>query len=152
MMRFGLRGVTLYRFYSGDVLLYVGISADPPVRFDTHRHLQPWWTEATRATLKHFATLAEALAAETKAIKAERLHHTVAGLPAEQVAPAWPLMRRAWKCARRRVRGRQHLICHLPRPLPACYLRFSPLPITRNAVSPWRDWPAEGWARLRPRT
>ena len=65
-------GCTLYRYYNAtDKLIYVGISNNPPVRAGQHRKLSWWWLEATRCTLEHFATRAEAMQAEIAAIQAE---------------------------------------------------------------------------------
>jgi predicted GIY-YIG superfamily endonuclease len=63
----------LYRFYDADgVLLYVGITADPGVRFKKHRHDKEWWTQVATIRIQKLPTRAAVLAAEKKAISDER--------------------------------------------------------------------------------
>jgi len=69
---------TLYRFFdSAGRLLYVGISGNPGRRFHQHSGEKPWWADVDRSTMEHFATRAEAEAAEVAAIKTERPLHNV---------------------------------------------------------------------------
>lgn len=64
---------TLYRFFDvGDQLLYVGITSNPVTRWDNHSRTKRNWQQAVRATLEHFGTREEALAAEAVAIRTER--------------------------------------------------------------------------------
>lgn len=68
----------LYRFFnSTDVLLYVGITVDPGARFKKHGGDKPWWGQVDRIGIEHFATRADALDAERKAIKEEKPLHNV---------------------------------------------------------------------------
>ncbi|MFB7647160.1 GntR family transcriptional regulator [Streptomyces sp. NPDC056084] len=63
----------LYRYFdANDQLLYIGISFDPDVRWEGHRGWARWADAAAERTVEWFATRSEALAAETKAIRAER--------------------------------------------------------------------------------
>lgn len=69
----GLDPHVLYRFYDEDgQLLYVGITRQLGVRWDTHARESAWVRQATRATLEHFDSKTEALVAETAAIVEER--------------------------------------------------------------------------------
>lgn len=68
---------TLYRFWNGDQLLYVGITSDPGRRWRQHHKSKLWWGDVTAATLEHFPTRAELEAAEVAAIHAERPLHNV---------------------------------------------------------------------------
>ena len=62
----------LYRFYnSSGVLLYVGVTNDPPRRFGDHRKAKEWWSEVARINLEMFAGRDELLRAEIEAIKIE---------------------------------------------------------------------------------
>lgn len=62
----------LYRLYDGDsVLLYIGMTAQLPVRIGQHVRMQPWWPEVTRKTLMVYDSWDDADAAETAAIAAE---------------------------------------------------------------------------------
>ncbi len=63
----------LYRFYAADgSLLYVGISRQLAVRWDTHARDSEWVPLAVRATLEHFGSKEAALAAELTAIRTEK--------------------------------------------------------------------------------
>lgn len=69
----------LYRFYNRDGrLLYVGITGDIGVRWRAHNKRKPWWTEVATCTVEHFATRADAEAAEITAIRTERPLYNVA--------------------------------------------------------------------------
>lgn len=71
-MALGSRPHALYRFFDRtDALLYVGITMDLGARLKSHRREKPWWLDIHHITVEHFATRAEALAAEAKAIRAE---------------------------------------------------------------------------------
>jgi len=70
----------LYRFYDRtDALLYVGITMNFPGRMGSHQGGKPWWSQLHHMTAEHFDTRAEALAAETKAIREEKPLFNVAG-------------------------------------------------------------------------
>ncbi|MEU4410701.1 GIY-YIG nuclease family protein [Streptosporangium sp. NPDC023963] len=63
----------LYRFYDATgVLLYVGITADPGVRFKKHRGDKEWWTEVANIRIEKLPTRAAVLDAERRAIREER--------------------------------------------------------------------------------
>lgn len=65
----------LYRLYDRNgVLLYVGITVDPPVRFQAHSS-RTWWSEVTRSTLEWWPSLEAAEVAEKRAIETERPIH-----------------------------------------------------------------------------
>lgn len=67
-----LRPHALYRFLDRDGgLLYVGITADPGVRWKTHSKDKPWWSEVATCTVEHFSTRDAVLAAERTAIATE---------------------------------------------------------------------------------
>lgn len=62
----------LYRFFDAEgVLLYIGITADVPARFQKHRDDKPWWGEVARIAMEPFPDRPSVLAAERRAIKAE---------------------------------------------------------------------------------
>lgn len=70
---------TLYRFYDADGrLLYVGITEQGAMRWRAHRKDKDWWTDVVTTTTEHFATRAEAAAAEVAAIKSEGPLYNVA--------------------------------------------------------------------------
>jgi hypothetical protein len=73
----------LYRFWSADVLLYVGITVDPGNRWRAHMGEKPWWTQVDKITLESFPTRRDALMAETIAIRHESpLYNISPGLSA----------------------------------------------------------------------
>lgn len=82
---------SLYRLYdASDVLLYVGIAGNPGRRFEQHRGEKPWWGEVARIMLEHFPSREAALAAESKAIKADRPRYNIAGQTGPRiVVPDW---------------------------------------------------------------
>lgn len=68
---------TLYRFFNGGELLYVGITNCVPRRMDEHGESKPWFMNATRITLEHFASRGDAEAAELAAIITEKPRYNV---------------------------------------------------------------------------
>jgi len=63
----------LYRlFNTSDVLLYVGIAFDPKNRWYEHASTKSWWPEVARKEVEWHANRPTALAAERRAIVAER--------------------------------------------------------------------------------
>jgi predicted GIY-YIG superfamily endonuclease len=69
---------TLYRFWSGTTLLYVGISNCLPRRMTEHNGfgtygapVKDWWTQATQVTLEHYADKTAVRQAEEAAIRTE---------------------------------------------------------------------------------
>lgn len=72
----------LYRVHDvNGALLYVGATTTPGTRLRTHHHYQPWWDEAANITLEHFATWADLMAAETRAIETEGAKYNVIHSP-----------------------------------------------------------------------
>ena len=72
------RPTTLYRLYDWvDDLLYVGISESAMTRFSQHLIGKEWWTDVALIRLQHFETRAEAVAAETEAIRSECPRHNI---------------------------------------------------------------------------
>lgn len=62
----------LYRLFGDDdALLYIGIAKYFGRRWHQHAHAQPWWPEVKRQTVDWYPSRAEALKAETAAIRAE---------------------------------------------------------------------------------
>lgn len=84
----------LYRLFAeSGVLLYIGVSNDPEVRYVQHAADKPWWPEVVTMTTEWFDTRVQALAAETAAIKAEDPLHNRQHSPSYRrpVAPGTPL-------------------------------------------------------------
>lgn len=72
------RRTALYRLHDAEgVLLYVGISSDPELRFRQHAMEKRWWHEVARRTIEWFSTRAAAEAAEETAIKIKRPKYNV---------------------------------------------------------------------------
>ncbi|GLP64251.1 hypothetical protein TUSST3_08710 [Streptomyces sp. TUS-ST3] len=75
----------LYRLYDGGgVLLYVGITNMPNVRFDAHT-MKPWWSQVAHKDVTWFDNRQQASQAEVLAIRNEHpVHnsmHAVPGVP-----------------------------------------------------------------------
>jgi hypothetical protein len=69
----------LYRFWStSGLLLYVGITKDPPKRLSQHKGDKPWWTEVATVTIENYGSREEASAAERAAIRSEEPLYNVA--------------------------------------------------------------------------
>ena len=62
----------LYRIWSGDLLLYVGISKSFLKRFSEHMVDQPWADEITNVTCQVYSTREQAINAEKQAIEDEK--------------------------------------------------------------------------------
>lgn len=63
----------LYRVFDvSGMLLYVGISQNPDVRFGQHSQTKPWWRDVDVRKVEWHDTRAAAEAAERDAIKAEK--------------------------------------------------------------------------------
>ncbi len=63
----------LYRFFDADgVLLYVGLTGNLISRMKQHRSDKPWWIYVRSSTVEHFASRADLVLAEAKAIHDER--------------------------------------------------------------------------------
>jgi predicted GIY-YIG superfamily endonuclease len=68
----------LYRLYAEDnVLLYVGISQNPVLRFDQHAKEKPWWPLVVRKTAAWCDSAGTALNAEAAAISSENPVHNI---------------------------------------------------------------------------
>lgn len=62
----------LYRFHDVDGdLLYVGVSNDPQVRWESHERTKVWWPQVATRTIEWFPARDEALDAEDEAIQTE---------------------------------------------------------------------------------
>jgi hypothetical protein len=82
------RPTTLYRFFDADgELLYVGITSVGGVRWSQHKSSKPWWPEIVTASLAHYETRTEAMAAESEAIRAEGPKHNRAGAVTAPIDP-----------------------------------------------------------------
>ncbi|WP_406145025.1 GIY-YIG nuclease family protein [Streptomyces anulatus] len=96
----------LYRLYdSGDVLLYVGIAADPRERWTQHAIDKPWWPEVTRRDVEWVPSRFDAETAEREAIISEKpLHnsqHAIAELSSEEAAALFAEYKVAYETERR---------------------------------------------------
>ena len=66
----------LYRLYDeAGVLLYIGISHQPEVRFEQHSKLKEWWPQGARREIQWFDDRPSAAAAEADAIRSEDPEH-----------------------------------------------------------------------------
>ena len=66
-----MSGHVVYRIWSGDTLLYVGLTMDLSQRLKAHSIGKPWWVEVTHITLTHYESKADAARAEELAIDSE---------------------------------------------------------------------------------
>lgn len=67
---------SLYRHFDEyGVLLYVGISINPLVRSESHKHLAPWFAAVRRIEIEVFPDMAEAREAERLAVQNEKPLH-----------------------------------------------------------------------------
>lgn len=89
----------LYRLYgTRDVVLYIGITAEPTERFAQHAALQTWWSEVVDRAVEWYPDRKSAAAAESAAIRTERPVYNLSGVhprlrPAPTTGPelpAWP--------------------------------------------------------------
>ena len=81
----------VYRFYDGEGrLLYVGVTKEPEVRFDTHKRerAETWWPLAVRHTIEWFDDRQAAAQAEVDAITNEAPLHNVSSIPAPTLVSA----------------------------------------------------------------
>jgi len=68
--------VALYRLFDRDgAPLYIGISANPPVRLKQHSFEKAWWPEVASNTVEWFDDRASAARAEESAIRSEAPRH-----------------------------------------------------------------------------
>lgn len=69
---------TLYRFFNSESeLLYIGITCQPGLRFKQHRRDKSWWHEVARIELEQFASRAELVEAEQRAVPAENPKYNI---------------------------------------------------------------------------
>lgn len=69
----------VYRLFDTDgMLLYVGMTAYPTIRFSSHRATKPWWHEVATRRLVWYATREAAAMAEIRAIQTEAPRYNVA--------------------------------------------------------------------------
>lgn len=84
---------TLYRMYDADrVLLYVGISNRPHVRFAQHAADKPWWTEVAHIAVEHHPGRGWAAQAERHAIETEQPLYNVIHSPHPDGIEWWDLV------------------------------------------------------------
>lgn len=85
----GLQGATtLYRHYdAAGTLLYVGIAGDFEERSYWHSRNSKWYVDVCSSTIEWFNTRAEALRAESRAIKSEEPVFNIAGARERQLSP-----------------------------------------------------------------
>ena len=70
---------TLYRFWSGSTLLYIGMTSHISYRLEQHQAEKPWWHTITHITTEHYATRDKLAQAEKNAIRFEAPLHNVVG-------------------------------------------------------------------------
>jgi len=72
----------VYRFYDdGEALLYVGESADPGGRAQSHANTKAWWPEVADVTTEAFLNASLAKEEERRAIREELPRYNVVGRP-----------------------------------------------------------------------
>lgn len=76
-----LAAQTLYRFWSNETLLYVGISQSFLSRMDQHHAVKEWWPLVTNITLQHYPNRKLVEAAEKTAIQTEHPLHNLVHQP-----------------------------------------------------------------------
>lgn len=68
----------LYRIRGeAEVLLYIGITNSPAIRWNGHQLIQPWWDELRTLTVEWYDSRTEAEAAEKAAVLAEQPKYNV---------------------------------------------------------------------------
>jgi len=68
----------LYRFFDAeDVLLYIGLTTNPPARLKKHRDEKPWWQEIRQMHVEYHPTISALQAAEREAITNEKPKYNV---------------------------------------------------------------------------
>lgn len=68
----------LYRFFDADdVLLYVGLTTNPPERLKKHRGEKPWWPEIAQMHVEYHPTVAALKEAERNVIATEKPRYNV---------------------------------------------------------------------------
>lgn len=72
----------LYRLFdTDDHLLYIGITCNPPQRWERHRSTKSWWKRVVRKEMTAYPDRSAALTAEAEAIRTERPVHNIHGNP-----------------------------------------------------------------------
>lgn len=78
----------LYRLYDAEgVLLYIGISRDPRIRWYQHAGSKQWWPEVERREVVWHETAEAAVYAERTAIREEMPRYNISGVPRHLVPP-----------------------------------------------------------------
>lgn len=91
----GREATALYRFWDiTDVLLYVGITRDPPARFGQHGKDKSWWRDVARIDLEWHPSRNAAEVAEKAAIEDEKPLYNIV----HSLTPNRFLGRIEWKC------------------------------------------------------
>lgn len=91
----------LYRLYGADdALLYVGVTRNISLRLSQHKADKKWWPQVTRRTMTWYGSRAEARAAESKAVFAEKPMHN-----REEPAPEYPYVALAAVLRKRIISG-----------------------------------------------
>jgi predicted GIY-YIG superfamily endonuclease len=67
----------LYRLYSADRLLYVGVTDHLGRRMSGHRRVQAWWPDITHGTMQPYRRRHHAELAEYRAMREENPVHNV---------------------------------------------------------------------------
>lgn len=95
---------TLYHFWGGGELLYIGITCNVATRMRTHKQ-RDWWLDVDTITLEHYDTREDVRAAEIRAVYNEQPSHNIR-LKGER--GAWQAMRKLADASPQRVGvGRQ---------------------------------------------
>lgn len=122
----------LYRFHdTTGTLLYIGITADPGSRWQSHAREKPWWHEVRGISLETYPDRATVLAAEARAIAIENPRHNQQRPSlAPKGAPqrTHPPRQLVWLCAE----------CHLPIANGQGYIHVN-LRTVNEVESYWRE-------------
>jgi hypothetical protein len=82
----------LYRLFDGSgILLYAGISNEPPRRWREHACSESWWSDVQTKTVEWFDSRAAAGVAESTAVESERPIYNCT-LPARDGSPSYRLL------------------------------------------------------------
>jgi hypothetical protein len=72
---------SVYRFFAGDELIYVGITSGGIRRLGQHQIRKEWWPQVTHATFAHFTNGLDADAEETRLIEKYRPKYNILKQP-----------------------------------------------------------------------
>lgn len=70
---------SVYRYYDGPILLYIGITKDLLERNEQHARDKSWYRYATHMTIEHYPSRQAALDAEAEAIQNEEPVFNISG-------------------------------------------------------------------------